>query len=755
MLNGELREAADHSVLGSIRLLTAWFVPLLWLFAVLDWWVFPAPETPEALDVRAFATAVTLAVSAIFAAITLWLRRRPPSPVWANPLAFAIGICGLARGLTNLYVDPDPDRALALAVLNIGAGCVLLSRTWFVLYSLISGVAWYSVAYSQAPATEWSATWSVTVISVAVAFVVLNVRRMSFTEMVTTRALDRRLSAELSTRVRLGEVLVRISARFLSLPHDEFDRAVESTLGELGRALGADHAFLCRLDHSSRQMSIVYEWAASSVDPRKATIRNMSLGDSDWFFQRLREGEMVNITLADSPSSELPPESAFLNRLGTGALLAVPVVQGTKSPWGYLGLAQSTRPALWSPDEANLLHVVGDILLSTMERHVAETRVRLSEARFRSLFDASIIGVFFSSVYGKISDANNAFFEITGYEPADLPLRWDQLTPPEWRSHDEAAVLRLLKYGVDHPWEKELFRKDGSRVPVLVGGAILSHRRGECAAFILDLSQRKDAEEQIQHLNAALERAARIGTMGEMAAGLAHEVHQPIASIANFANGARNRLARGRLSEEELEGVFSEIADQCARAGSVIRNIRDFVRGLNPDRRPVDMNAVVNQSLQLARFDIYQRNVQVESRLAEQLPLVLTDPTQLSQILLNLILNAVQAMGDVPGERKLVIETTVVDDGIVEVRVADTGHGICEADRNRLFDQFFTTKADGMGLGLSIARSIAEDHGGQLELVKSGDSGTEFVLRLPAILSETDIPTVASEMVAGGMTDAG
>lgn len=736
-LDGELRSASNRSLLDSIRTLTAWFVPILLLFAIVDYQLLPAPQSPDDSDVRPIVAGLTVALAVVFAGITSWLRRWPPPLAWANPVTFLIGVCGLFRLLLTCVADPDTDRVLALVAILVGSGCIFFSRAWFAAFSGLAVTAWYAVAYWQHPDEAWSSTWFITLASTVLAYIVLNVRRRMFIEMIAARTLDRRVSDDLSTRVRLGEVLVNISARFLSLPHDEFNRAVESTLRELGHALGADHAFLCRIDRETLRTSIVYEWVASPIDPRKAALRNLVLSDHDWFFQRLLAGEMTNIAADEPQQAELTPETALLKRLGADAFLAVPVIQGKKTPWGYFGLAQTTRPTSWSTEEANMLHVVGDILLSTMERHVAETRVRLSESRFRSLFDANIIGVFFGSVYGKISDANGAFFEITGYQAADLPLRWDQLTPSEWRSHDEAAILRLLKHGVDHPWEKEFFHRNGSRIPILIGGAILSHRRGEYVAFVLDLRQRNEAERKIQQLNAALERAARIGTMGEMAAGLAHEIHQPIAAIANYANGARNRLSRGRLSDDDLNGAFAEIAVQCERAGSVIRNIRDFVRGLHPERRPVDLNAVVMESLQLTRFDVHQRDVQVETDLAADLPPVLTDPTQLSQVLLNLILNAVQAMDDVAGDRRLVIRTAATEDGLVEAYVRDTGRGIAPENRGRLFDQFFTTKPDGMGLGLPIARSIAEGHGGRLELLYSGSEGSEFVLRLPAIHSET------------------
>jgi PAS domain S-box-containing protein len=382
-------------------------------------------------------------------------------------------------------------------------------------------------------------------------------------------------------------------------------------------------------------------------------------------------------------------------------------------------------------DDVNLIRTIGAILLSALDRQRAEKAVRRSEERFRRLFEAELIGMFFADMYGNITEANVSFLRITGLEPTDLPLMSDALTPHEWRRHDEASLLRLLKDGIDRPWEKEFLHKDGHRIPILIGGAVMTYDRGECVYFILDLSDQKRAEQKIHQLNAELERTARLGVMGEMAAGLAHEVHQPLAAISNYATGARERLARGRLTSDALDQVFAEIAEQCGRAGSVIRNIREFVRNRNPVTRPVDLNAVVRDCLRLLRFEVRQRDVVVQSELDEELPPVLTDVTQLSQVLLNLMLNGLQAMEGTVQPRTLSVKTSQADE-VVLVEIGDSGCGIAPDVETRLFDQFFTTKPDGLGMGLPISRSIMESHGGRLELANTGASGTTFVLRLPA-----------------------
>ncbi|MBA3316097.1 MAG: PAS domain S-box protein [Planctomycetaceae bacterium] len=517
----------------------------------------------------------------------------------------------------------------------------------------------------------------------------------------------------------------------MKLSYDGFEEAAEVTLRELGEAIGVDHAFLCRVDENPLRTSVVHEWVAPGRTARKAEVQNIPLDVQPWFRRSFLAGQVVEVPDVALLPAEAHVEKAILESLGTQAFLATPLVREGDTPWGYMGVVQNSSPRTWSKDDVNLIRVVGDILLSALERQRAENEVRRSEERFRRLFESELIGMFFADVYGNITEANGAFLRITGYETSDLPLRWDRLTPPEWHRHDEAAVLRLLKGGVDHPWEKEFFHKRGHRIPILIGGAVMTYDRGECVSFILDLTEHKKAEQKIQQLNAELERTARLGVMGEMAAGLAHEVHQPLAAITNYAAGARERLTRGRLKDEELGEVLAEIVEQSRRAGSVIRNIRDFVRGRHPVSRPVDLNAAVRECLRLLQFEIRQREVDVRTELADRLPDVLADATQLSQVLLNLMLNGLQAMETAEQPRTLTVRTSTSDQ-TVSVEVVDTGTGLAVDAESRLFDQFFTTKPEGLGMGLAISRSITESHGGTLGLARTGANGTTFVLRLPA-----------------------
>ena len=208
------------------------------------------------------------------------------------------------------------------------------------------------------------------------------------------------------------------------------------------------------------------------------------------------------------------------------------------------------------------------------QRKQVEAELRRSEARFRRLFEANIIGVMFSDVYGNITDANGAFLEMTGYSRADLPLRWDKMTPPEWFHLSQLAVEQLARDGTVTPLEKEYIRKDGTRVPVLIGGALLDRENWRCVFFVLDLTRRRLAEEQVREVSLQLEHASRLSVMGELLADMAHEIHQPLGVIANYANGSLRRLKKGQLTVGALKDRLREIAAESMRVAEVLRRIR-------------------------------------------------------------------------------------------------------------------------------------------------------------------------------------
>ncbi len=278
--------------------------------------------------------------------------------------------------------------------------------------------------------------------------------------------------------------------------------------------------------------------------------------------------------------------------------------------------------------------------------------------------------------------------------------------------------------------EKEYIGKDGTRVPVLIGGALLDRENWRCVFFVLDLTQRRLAEEQVREVSLQLEHASRLSVMGELLADMAHEIHQPLGVITNYANGSLRRLKNKQLKVRALKERLREIAAESMRVAEVLRRIREFIRRREPDRKLVNLNTIVMDALQFTRFERREHRVAVMVRPDRDLPNVQADPVQITQVLVNLLSNAIQAVSSPRCEfPKILISTYVNDDDMAEIAVADNGPGIAAADVPRIFDRFYTTKSGGLGLGLPISRSIIESHGGRLLAIRSPANRPSFASR--------------------------
>ena len=337
---------------------------------------------------------------------------------------------------------------------------------------------------------------------------------------------------------------------------------------------------------------------------------------------------------------------------------------------------------------------------------------------------------------GRIIDANEAYLRIIGYDRGDLiagRLNWRDLTPPEWRSADDHRVEQLEMTGTAQPYEKEYFRKDGSHAPVLVGATVFEERSDEGVGFVLDLTDRKRAERAYTQVQTELAHANRVATMGHLTASIAHEINQPIGAAITYANAGLNWLGRQSPNLEEARRAFGLIVEAGIRAGEVIDRIRALVKKAPPRKDRVEINEAVLQVIALTRNEMVKNAISVEMQLAESLPAVQGDRVQLQQVILNLLINAIEAMSAMSeGPRELLIGTRKTESEGVLVAVRDSGSGLAPESADRLFESFYTTKPGGLGMGLSICRSIIEAHQGRLWASANVPRGAIFQFTLPA-----------------------
>jgi len=250
---------------------------------------------------------------------------------------------------------------------------------------------------------------------------------------------------------------------------------------------------------------------------------------------------------------------------------------------------------------------------------------------------------------------------------------------------------------------------------------------------MIDVTQRKHAEQRAAQAHAELAHVTRVTMLGEMTASIAHEVNQPLAAIVADANASLNWLAAAPPDLESVRGALDAIVRDGHRAGEVIQRIRQLASKGAPRKDAVDLNDVVRDVVPLVRAELRHQEISLMLDLASKLPPVLGDRIQLQQVLLNLVMNAVEAMGTVTGRpRRLIIRSEPDNDDRVSVAVQDTGSGIAANHLDQVFSAFFTTKPGGMGMGLSISRSIIEAHGGRLWTTPNRPHGAVFHFALPA-----------------------
>jgi PAS domain S-box-containing protein len=401
---------------------------------------------------------------------------------------------------------------------------------------------------------------------------------------------------------------------------------------------------------------------------------------------------------------------------------------------GALYLENKSTPRLFAPARTAVLKALASQAAVSLENSRLYRDLADREGKIRRLVDANIVGIVVADVEGRIFEANDEFLRIVGYDRDDLVsgrISRSGLTPPEWRGRSERAVTELRSNASVQSFEKEYLRKDGSRVPVLVGLALFEEGGDEGLAFVLDLTERKRAEEALRELESELARMNRVSMMGELAASLSHEITQPIASARNNVRAALNFLDKQPPDLAEVREALDCVVGDADRAGDIVSRIRDQINKAPPRKARFDLNEAIDEVIVLSRTAIVKNEVSVQTRLTEDLLPVQGDRVQLQQVVLNLILNAVEAMGSVEtGARELSISTEQDQRGIV-VAVRDSGPGIHPTHLERVFQAFYTTKSGGTGMGLSICRSIIDAHGGWLWAEANEPRGAVFQFTLP------------------------
>jgi PAS domain S-box-containing protein len=588
-----------------------------------------------------------------------------------------------------------------------------------------------------------------------------------------------------------------------------------------------------------------------------------------------------SVILDDAVAQNQFSTDEYIRQQRPRSVLCLPLIKQTKLT-GVLYLENSLAPHVFTPTRIAVLKLLASQAAICLENTRLYHDLEEREAKIRRLVDANIIGIFIWKLHGEIIEANEAFLRIVGYSREDLisgRLRWTDLTPAHWRERDERAIAELEVTGSIQPYEKEFFRKDGARVPVLKGSTFYQGSENVGVAFVLDLSElkraeealrrseaylaeaqklsstgsfgwnlstgkiywsqetfrifgydalieptldrvvdrthpedralvqavidralqdrrdfdvehrllmpdasvrhlrvvgrlskedesdnfefvgavtnitdRKRAEEALQRAQAELAHVSRVMTVGQLSASIAHEMNQPLSAIVTNANAGIRWLAGDSPDLEEANQAIRRIIRDGQRASAVVGRMHALFKKAPTTKEQLDINEVIQEVLSLSQGEIKRNHISLWTRLAGDLPFVIGDRIQFQQVILNLVLNAIQAMsGTNEGQREMTITSEKVSakhsgykpenqehSSVADVEwshvlitLQDSGPGLDTQLGDRLFEAFYTTKPQGLGIGLTISRSIIEAHGGKLWAKANVPAGATFQFTLP------------------------
>jgi len=374
------------------------------------------------------------------------------------------------------------------------------------------------------------------------------------------------------------------------------------------------------------------------------------------------------------------------------------------------------------------------LLRDITERRAMVDRLREQEEQLRLTFERAPQGMLTADLHGRVTRVNQALsdalhvpdegllgrpiFSLFEVEDATAPERWNEFVVGALRSLEFAAAFR---------------RKDGEMLRAMAYCGLVHDPDGGprwVVVHLEDQTERLRAEAEATQHREELAHVARVSTMGEMATAIAHEVNQPLTAISVFAQATRRMMELDKLDRTELADTLDQIGHEAQRAGAIIHRLRNLVRKRESKRVASDLNGLIRDAMQLAEFDARQRNIAIRLELTEGLPIVYVDTIQVQQVVLNLVRNAIEAT-PTGHPSHVLVRTERGDPGQVRISVGDEGVGVSAEAAEGLFRQFFTTKSTGMGLGLSISKTIVEAHGGKMGFSANTRVGTTFYFTLP------------------------
>ncbi len=542
---------------------------------------------------------------------------------------------------------------------------------------------------------------------------------------------SRRREAEQATTL-----IAEVSAKFVNLPPEEVDREIIDAMQRICTLLQID-------------LAVLWQWSTRSPASYTAT-HFFSLQDGSlpadllsedhfpWYKQELSAGKTVALRSLD----ELPDAAAIdkesCRNFEVRSSLTLPLSSRENTPIGILSFITTQKNRNWPQPLVDRLQLVASIFASTLARKRADEELLESELRLSLATEAADAGLWVLKIDTETFWANAKARQLFGYNPDEVITlqRFETSVHPQDWPRVRDAIAHSLSAGGNVDVEYRINTGDGSERWLVSRGRPFPASPDKPRRLIgltMDISARRHMESEAKALRDDLAQVGRVTLLGNLASSLAHELSQPLGAILRNAEAAEIMLRDPSPDIPELQAIITDILYDDQRAGNVIDHLRSLLKRGTIDRVPVDLRSLIDSVIALVKTDAVTRLVKITTTVPDQLPMALGDGIHLQQVLLNLIVNAMDAMSDCdPENRNLHVHVHLADAGMIEIHVSDNGPGILDEYFDNLFAPFFTTKPTGMGMGLPVCKTIIEAHKGKIWAAKNPDGGTRFTFTVPA-----------------------
>ena len=542
----------------------------------------------------------------------------------------------------------------------------------------------------------------------------------------------RRAEESIRRRLKFEKTVSDISSRFVGI--FDIDDAINASLTDMGRFSRSSRAYVFLIREDGTMMDNAHEWCAEGVSPQIDNLKKLPVTEFPWWMKKLHKGEVIQIEDVSKVPAEAKSEREVLERQQIKSLLVLPLTIGGK-PGGFVGFDNVIRTVTWGDDDLALLRVASEIMGNALERKKAEEALKQSEHSYRVLFESTLDGLIVMDIETmKVVFGNQTAAKLYGYESMGDAIG---INPLDFvHSDDKEKVLEVIKKdlfekGLRQVNEFRTITRDGREMWISAIGTGTEYQgRPAILVSIRDITEQKKVEGAKRRLEEQLQLSSRLAAIGELSAGVAHEINNPLTAIKGFSELLLARYDLDEAVKSDVKAIFKEVQ----RAIKVTQDMLSFARRHEPEKCFISINEALAKNLDLYACHMKTNNIDMVVEFDPELPKTMADFYQLQQVFMNIVINAEQAMSEAHGRGKLTVKTQR-SDGMIQVIFADDGPGISEENMKRIFDPFFTTKeiGKGTGLGLSICYGLVEAHGGRIYARSRAGQGASFIVEIPIV----------------------